>query len=376
MKDVLIVGAGPYGVSLANVLQAQGVDFALYGRPFELWKEHTFSGQDLRSDAHTSEIYDPQQRFAFKRYVNRTSPEQAASILKGRIPTPVFQRYLEFVRDNLTYPLHALFLKNLTRLPQGFAATFEDGSTVAAKRVVLATGIQAHAWLPDDLQALGPGCVIHSWNTKELEALRGKRILVVGAGQAAAESVANLKQANSVSWLVPHEPVFYSEPLNLPVPVFKMILKLSPAFYHLPLWAKTLWGRQYVLPTITPDHRTLWSNPDVPKYFGKTHTLGLKRKGTNLVTQAGESFDHIVACTGYRFNLANLDYLDAQMRSEMRQRNGVPVLNSRFESSIPGLYFVGGIAEPSFGPAQRFMMGSVHAARRLGKVLQTKREVR
>ena len=153
MKDVLIVGAGPYGVSLANVLQAQGVDFALYGRPFELWKEHTFSGQDLRSDAHTSEIYDPQQRFAFKRYVNRTSPEQAASILKGRIPTPVFQRYLEFVRDNLTYPLHALFLKNLTRLPQGFAATFEDGSTVAAKRVVLATGIQAHAWLPDDLQA-------------------------------------------------------------------------------------------------------------------------------------------------------------------------------------------------------------------------------
>ncbi len=372
MKEVLIVGAGPYGVGLANVLQASGVDFALYGRPFELWKEHTFTGQDLRSDAHTSEIYDPQQSFDFKSYVHRTNPERAADILKGRIPTPVFQSYLTFVQENLPYPIHSLFLKNLTPIPQGFAATFEDGSTVTAHRVVLATGIQDHAWLPEDLQALGPDCVIHSWNTKELEALRGKKILVVGAGQAAAESVANLKQANSVSWLVPHEPIFYSEPLNLPVPVFKMILKLSPVFFHLPLWAKTLWGRQYVLPTITPDHRSLWSNPDIPKFSGKTHTWGFKRQGSQIVTKTGESFDQIVACTGYRFHLANFGFLAGALQNSLKQRNGIPLLNRNFESSVAGLHFVGGIAEPTFGPAQRFMMGSVHAARRLGKVLRNR----
>jgi hypothetical protein len=46
-----------------------------------------------------------------------------------------------------------------------------------------------------------------------------------------------------------------------------------------------------------------------------------------------------------------------------------PVLASDFQSSIPGLYFVGVTAANSFGPVLRFAFGSEFAARHLVKKL-------
>jgi hypothetical protein len=41
------------------------------------------------------------------------------------------------------------------------------------------------------------------------------------------------------------------------------------------------------------------------------------------------------------------------------------VLSHRFESSVPGLYFLGLSASVSFGPLMRFMHGDEFAARRV-----------
>jgi hypothetical protein len=45
------------------------------------------------------------------------------------------------------------------------------------------------------------------------------------------------------------------------------------------------------------------------------------------------------------------------------------VLSSAFESSIPGLYFVGLAAANSFGPVLRFAFGAGFAARRVTRAL-------
>ena len=42
-----------------------------------------------------------------------------------------------------------------------------------------------------------------------------------------------------------------------------------------------------------------------------------------------------------------------------------PELSRRFESSVPGLYFLGLTAAVSFGPLMRFMYGDEFAARRI-----------
>jgi hypothetical protein len=42
----------------------------------------------------------------------------------------------------------------------------------------------------------------------------------------------------------------------------------------------------------------------------------------------------------------------------VRTANGYPILNKGFESSVPGLYFVGATAAYSFGPLCRFVAGT------------------
>jgi hypothetical protein len=47
-----------------------------------------------------------------------------------------------------------------------------------------------------------------------------------------------------------------------------------------------------------------------------------------------------------------------------------PVLSSRFESSVPGLFFVGALSANTFGPLTRFAFGAGFAAERLVGRLQ------
>jgi hypothetical protein len=49
-----------------------------------------------------------------------------------------------------------------------------------------------------------------------------------------------------------------------------------------------------------------------------------------------------------------------------------PALSSNFESSIPGLYFVGATAANTFGPLLRFAYGAGFAAQRVSKRLIAK----
>jgi thioredoxin reductase len=79
--------------------------------------------------------------------------------------------------------------------------------------------------------------------------------------------------------------------------------------------------------------------------------------------------DHVIAATGYRVDLGRLKFLSAEVRDEIKTVDASPVLSSRFESSIDGLYFVGVAAANSFGPLMRFAYGASFAARRITRAL-------
>jgi pyruvate/2-oxoglutarate dehydrogenase complex dihydrolipoamide dehydrogenase (E3) component len=51
--------------------------------------------------------------------------------------------------------------------------------------------------------------------------------------------------------------------------------------------------------------------------------------------------DHVIAATGYRVSIARLTMLSESIRATIKSVKGDPVLSSTFESSVPGLYFVG-----------------------------------
>jgi flavin-dependent dehydrogenase len=88
-------------------------------------------------------------------------------------------------------------------------------------------------------------------------------------------------------------------------------------------------------------------------------------------TGAGKTLtaDHVIAATGYRVDLRRLTLLDADLQSRIRSVENTPVLSSNFQSSIPGLYFVGASAANSFGPLLRFAFGAGFTAKRLSNHL-------
>ena len=83
----------------------------------------------------------------------------------------------------------------------------------------------------------------------------------------------------------------------------------------------------------------------------------LTLRGRDGTTSEG-SYDHVVAGTGYRVDINRLEFLDEALRSEIACIENTPILSTRFQSSVRGLFFVGPVAANSFGPMLRFAYGA------------------
>jgi thioredoxin reductase len=79
--------------------------------------------------------------------------------------------------------------------------------------------------------------------------------------------------------------------------------------------------------------------------------------------------DHVIAATGYKVDLQRLSFLQPDVLAGIRSLHNTPILSSNFESSVPGLYFVGTTAANSFGPLMRFAVGAGFTAARVSKHL-------
>ena len=68
-------------------------------------------------------------------------------------------------------------------------------------------------------------------------------------------------------------------------------------------------------------------------------------------------------------DVSRYDFLDAGLLRSVRLANGYPVLRAGFESSVPGLHFLGAPAAASFGPLMRFVAGTRYAAPALARAV-------
>jgi thioredoxin reductase len=114
----------------------------------------------------------------------------------------------------------------------------------------------------------------------------------------------------------------------------------------------------------------------VPLHLGCTpQSAEVQNGGVRLRVRSADGSEreivteHVIAATGYKVDLERLKFLNPEIRSKLNALNGAPVLSSSFESSIPGLYFVGVAAANSFGPVMRFAFGAGFAARTLSRTL-------
>ena len=66
--DVAIIGAGPYGLSIAAHLRARNVAFRIFGTPMSSWRDHMAAGTLLKSYGFASSLYDPGSKFTLAHY--------------------------------------------------------------------------------------------------------------------------------------------------------------------------------------------------------------------------------------------------------------------------------------------------------------------
>ena len=64
----VIVGAGPYGLSIAAHFRANNVEALVIGRPMASWRDHMPAGMILKSETFASNLSDPQRRYTFAHF--------------------------------------------------------------------------------------------------------------------------------------------------------------------------------------------------------------------------------------------------------------------------------------------------------------------
>jgi thioredoxin reductase len=391
--EVAIVGAGPYGLSLAAHLRNAGADFRVIGHPMEAWRNHMPEGMLLKSDGFASNLYDPQGEYPLSRYCSELGIAYDDKRIRVRLDT--FINYgLAFAR-RFVPELTIALVKSLRREGNGFALRLDDGSLIMARRVVVAVGVERFKHIPEELARLGKQ-VSHSYEHRDLSVFTGRRIAVVGTGASAIDIAGLMRDHNADVELIcradhldfggprrPDDPPLW-ENLRNPSsgigPGWRSRLCTdAPLLFHMgPVPLRLLIVEKHLGPFADfvmkekvegrVPVRSSCEIADAALEGGRVRVTLRKRDGT---TSEG-SYDHVVAGTGYRVDINRLEFLDEALRSEIACVKNTPILSTRFQSSVRGLFFVGPVAANSFGPMLRFAYGAGFASRRVAGALKSK----
>jgi len=385
--DVAIIGAGPYGLSIAAHCKALGMDIRIYGNPMDTWLRKMPKGMHLKSEGFASSIYDPGSTFTLAHYCREQKlPYQDIGL---PVPLDVFSAYgLEF-QKRFVPELEDTLVESVRRAPSGFQLSLGNGQTTQARRVVAAVGLTHFDYLPPALSALPEELVTHSARHHALDRFKGKEVIVVGAGASALDIAALLHQGGASVQLVARKPAvrFHDPPpttqpsllerLQVPTtgigPGWRLYFCVNAPhlFRQLPQHLRFDIVRKYLGPA--------------PGWFVKDQVVGkfpfnlgveisqAKAQGGRVSLDIADASGarrtltahHVIAATGYRVDLRRLGFLEEGVRSDLKAVEHTPVLSSYFESSVPGLYFVGTAAANTFGPVLRFAYGAGYTARRI-----------
>jgi len=382
--DVAVIGAGPYGLALSAHLRSAGVDYRQFGIPMRLWKETMPKGMFLKSQGFASNISDPDGTHTLEAFCKKTNHPYASYGLPVSLEN--FVNYGQWFRAERGLEIEESTVTDVTPAGAGFELTVGGIDRVRARRVVVAIGVEAFAHVAEPLSALPSDLCTHSSAHQDLAVFNGQEVIVVGAGQSALETAALLHENGaSVQILVRKGTVAWNgTPLAPDRPLLQRVREpesglgsgLATWFYsnHPELFrrlpSKT---RVYRARTALGPAGAVWLRPRVedqfPLLLGHTVTSATAQDGRVRLTvaRAGQSSrefeaDHVIAATGYRTDLRRLPFLSETLQSRLATLAGSPVVGRDYQSSVPGLYFVGTAVAPSMGPVMRFVFGTWHAA--------------
>ena len=387
--DVAIVGAGPYGLSLAAHLRESDVTFRIFGSPMYTWRQCMPTGMLLKSDGFASNLYDPNGKLTLERFCE--THRIAYDHTRVPVHLETFRRYGMAFQEHLVPELEDTQVSRIERDQAGFRFTLNDGTSGNVGHVVVAVGISHFHHVPQVLADLPIHFVTHSSAHGDLERFAGLDVAVVGAGASAIDTAVLLQERGArVTLIARRSSLRFADPPQGAGSVWHSMLR--PRSPIGPGWKSRLLSDAPWLFHCLPVQQRLrivgnflgpaagWPMKD--RFTGKVSTLlgrelqraDIDGSKVRLVLKSGGElsdyrFDHVIAATGYKIDLQRLTFLSPDILSEIKSVQNAPVLTSDFESSIPGLFFVGMASMYSFGPLMRFACGAGWTAKRITRNL-------
>ncbi|MCX5604385.1 NAD(P)-binding domain-containing protein [Streptomyces phaeochromogenes] len=390
MEPVAVIGAGPFGLSTAAHLRARGIPVRVFGEPMVSWRAHMPEGMLLKSTPAASNIDAPQPGHNLVDYCDAAGIRRLVTD-EDIVPVETFVAYGEWFRQKLVPDLERVRVVSVDRRgPGGFELKLDSGELFTARAVVVATGLSGLAHLPPELASAAPdgptptGPVSHSSQLHDLSRFSGKELIVVGAGQSALETAALAAEAGAQVRVVARgkgSVAFGAPPWTQP-----RLRPESPFGRAWSLWALSYYphpyrhlppqARHFLVRRVLGPLGAWWLRERFEGKVQVSEVSRIVRSGSagghpSLAVQTLDgrveelSADHVVAATGYRVDLAAMDFLGHELRTELAVSRGTPKLGAGFRSSVPGLYFTGLPAAASYGPVMRFVCGTEFASPRL-----------
>jgi thioredoxin reductase len=388
MEDVVVIGAGPYGLSIAAHFAGSRVRFRVFGTPMQTWRTQMPNAMRLKSEGFASTLYDPHDEYPLSRFCQERDIPYADIGLP--VSRQVFSDYgQEFARRYVPM-LEDRTVTALRRSNAGFELKLDNGEMVATRRVICAIGITHYPYVAPLLAKLPPHLVSHSSAHYDFSGFAGRTVAVVGGGASAADCAAILAEAGAVTHLMTRRPAlrFHAPPrprsridkLRWPMTTIgpgwrsvfcteaPLVFHAMPPRFRLDVTRRHLgpapcwFVRQQVEAAVTV-HTNVHITDAAPS--GDHAALTVEKLGDPNQFEA----DHVIAATGYKVDLQRLPFLDEELRRQIHTEEGAPALTRGFESSVPNLFFVGASAANSFGPLLRFACGAQFAAQRLSRLI-------
>lgn len=372
--DLLIIGAGPYGLAMAACAGDLGIDYEIVGEPMSFWRDHMPAGMHLRSasDWHL----DPVAVDTMDEYIagQGKKPKDVEPI-----PLKFYLGYAAwFQRRKGIQPTPELVRRLDQSTDRGFLATLASGDTIAARRIVLALGFGAFQHVPAELTAILPdGRYGHTCDEVAFDRYAGKRVLIIGGRQSAYEWAALLREAGVLEVHISHRhprPAFAMADWSWVSPLvgrmvtdpgwFRRISEDEQASIEKRLYAE---GRLkiepwlesrverdgiHVHPETTLESCTTTSSGDLSAMLDPCHRV---------------TIDHLILATGYKVQIDRLPLLrNGNLLPKLEIQDGFPKLDERFQTSVPGFSITSMPATRDFGPFFAFTIAARASAQVIG----------
>ena len=341
--DVCVVGAGPAGLQAGSTLKAMGLTVRILERGpsvgtfFRKFPRHR---QLISINKRHTGLSDPEQRLRFdwNSILSEDGPLFTDRCRRYFPPADDYVAYLEEFAVALADDI--LCDAEVTHIgpgDDGFAVTLASGRIITARQVVVATGVSL-PWLPeiDGLEHVE----LYSEFDPDPERFTDKRVLILGKGKSAFETADSLTETTQAIHVMSPNPV------------------------------KLAWNTHFVghLRAVNNNFLDTYQLKSQNALIDATPLRILKRGAEYVVTAAMSAaqeheivltYDHVIACTGFRFDAA---ILDPAIRPHMRHMGKYPAMGPDWEcDGVPGLWFAGTIMQCR--DFKKTMSGFVHGFR-------------